>query len=88
MDKASKLIVSVEPLDNYKVRILTSDGFFVTADLSRFRSVHCFPKDKADWMSVCIDSSGLDLIWRTRFEVHVDQVLDNSIAQIRAEKMA
>jgi hypothetical protein len=80
--------VSVEPLDNCNVRILTSDGFFVTSDLSRFSAVHCFPKNNADWESVSVDSSGLDLIWRTRFEVHVDQVLDNATSQIRAEKMA
>ena len=88
MDKATKLIVSIEPLEYCRVQILTSDGQFVTADLSRFKTVHCFPKTEKDWKLVSVDSSGLDLIWSSRFEVHVDQVLDNSILVENSEKLA
>lgn len=57
------------------VVIETSDGFRYEADLSPFSEVYCFPRDQAEWSKVNIDSYGLDLIWASRFEVHVDQVI-------------
>jgi hypothetical protein len=38
-------------------------------------TVHCFPQDKAAWSKVSVDGYGLGLIWASRFEVHVDQVI-------------
>src|SRR5437773_10166066 len=40
-----------------------------------FPTVHCYPKDAAAWSTVTPDAAGLALVWSTRFEVHVDQVL-------------
>jgi len=37
--------------------------------------VHCYPKDETTWRAVTPDAAGLALVWSTRFEVHVDQVL-------------
>ena len=79
MDKTTTLIVSVSALQNFQVEVQLSDGRVVRADLSRFKSVYCFPKLDADWQKVSVDSHGLDLIWASRFEVHVDQVLSNQV---------
>jgi hypothetical protein len=37
--------------------------------------VYCYPKTEEEWRQVAIDSYGLGLVWTTRFEVHVDQVI-------------
>jgi hypothetical protein len=58
-----------------KVSIEASDGRRYDADLSSFSSVYCFPRNAEEWASVSIDSYGLGLMWATRFEVHIDQVI-------------
>jgi len=52
-----------------------TDGFRYRADLSSFSGVYCYPKTNEDWNRVAPDSSGFALVWSTRFEVHVDQVI-------------
>ena len=42
-------------------------------DLSKFETVYCFPNPD-QWNEVSIDSYGRELIWSSRFEVHIDQV--------------
>jgi hypothetical protein len=79
MDKASSLIVSVSALQNFQVEVQLSDGSVVRSDLTRFKAVYCFPKSDDEWQKVSIDSHGLDLIWASRFEVHVDQVIANQV---------
>ena len=79
MNKTTLLIVSVSALQNSLVEVQLSDGSVIQADLSRFNAVCCFPKTDADWQKVSVDSHGLDLIWASRFEVHVDQVLANKV---------
>jgi hypothetical protein len=79
MDKTTPLIVSVSATSNFFVEVKLSDGRTVLSDLSRFKSVYCFPKSDAEWQRVSVDSQGLDLIWASRFEVHVDQVLANRV---------
>ena len=56
-------------------RICASDGSRYEADLSPLSTVYCFPRDAAAWSRVSIDSYGLALVWTSRFEVHVDQII-------------
>ena len=76
MGSSTPLIVSVSTPAYGRVTVETSDGRQHHADLAAaFSSVHCFPKDATDWAAVTPDAAGLALVWGTRFEVHVDQVL-------------
>ncbi|MBF0104421.1 MAG: hypothetical protein HQM16_03735 [Deltaproteobacteria bacterium] len=79
MDKATPVIVAVETPAYKCVVIEASDGYRYTADLSFFSGVYCYPKDMGEWQRVFIDKDGLSLVWSTRFEVHVDQVLANVV---------
>lgn len=58
-----------------KIIIETSDDRRYESDLSSFSAVYCFPKDEAEWKKCNVDSYGLGIIWSSRFEVHVDQVI-------------
>jgi len=58
-----------------RVVVEASDGVRYHADLSSFARVYCYPSDQAAWTQVSPDSYGLGLIWASRFEVHVDQVI-------------
>jgi hypothetical protein len=58
-----------------RVSIEASDGNRYEADLSPFASVYCFPRDASAWARVSIDPYGLGLVWASRFEVHVDQIM-------------
>jgi hypothetical protein len=76
MGSATPLIVSVSVPGYGRVVVETSDGRRHHVDLAPvFSTVHCFPKDAAAWATVTPDAAGLALVWTTRFEVHVDQVL-------------
>ena len=79
MGKTNPLIIDVKPLLLPKLVIETNDGHYYTSDLSEFNKVFCFPQTQLEWESVSPDSDGLALIWSTRFEVHVDQII--SIAE-------
>jgi hypothetical protein len=74
MGVTNPLIISVSTPEYKKVVVETSDGMRYFADLSTMSPVYCFPKT-TDWDKVSPDSYGLALIWVTRFEVHVDQVI-------------
>lgn len=74
-DRPTPVIRSVSTPAPRRVVIETSDGIRYSADLSRFEAVSCFPADEAAWSSVSIDGYGLALVWSSRFEVHVDQVI-------------
>ena len=43
--------------------------------LSLLKNVYCYPKTNEEWKKINIDSYGLGLMWSSRFEVHVDQVI-------------
>lgn len=58
-----------------KILIETSDDHRYESDLSSLSAVYCFPKDEAEWKKCSVDSYGLGIIWSSRFEVHVDQVI-------------
>ena len=79
MDSTNKIIKFVEVLKYKKIKITLSDGAVVFSNLEEFEDVYCFPKE-LDWKNVSIDSYGRGLIWSTRFEVHIDQILDSSYA--------
>ena len=61
---------------SYKIMIIeTSDDHRYESDMSSLSAVYCFPKDEAEWKKCSVDSYGLGIIWSSRFEVHVDQVI-------------
>jgi hypothetical protein len=72
---ATPLIARVETPRYGEVVIEASDGKRYRADLSRFATVACYPKSDEAWRQVGVDGYGLALVWTSRFEVHVDQVI-------------
>jgi hypothetical protein len=75
MGASAPVILSVTTSEYGRVAIEASDGMRYVADLASLSSVYCYPATKADWDSVAIDSYGLALVWASRFEVHVDQIV-------------
>jgi hypothetical protein len=75
VDGPTPLIRSVTTPTYAWVSIEANDGNRYDADLSSLSTVYCFPRDAADWSRVSIDSYGLALVWASRFEVHVDQII-------------
>lgn len=75
MGCSAPLIRSVSTPAYMTVAIEASDGNRYEADLSSFSRVYCFPRSANDWERVSIDSYGLSLVWASRFEVHVDQII-------------
>lgn len=71
------MIKSFEILDYKKIKVTLNDGTVVFSNLEEFEDVYCFPKE-VDWKQVSVDSYGRGLIWSTRFEVHIDQIIDAS----------
>lgn len=58
-----------------RVIVDASDGKRYHSDLSPLSGVYCFPTSLEDWSKCAPDSHGLALVWTTRFEVHIDQVI-------------
>jgi hypothetical protein len=77
MDSPTGLITKATPLKFNKIIIETSLGKRYYSDLTFFQKVHCYPTTE-EWKNVSIDSYGLDLIWSTRFEINITQVIDHS----------
>jgi hypothetical protein len=75
VDTPHPLIVSVSTPAYARVAIEASDGRRYEADLSTFSVVHCFPRTEEEWEAVAPDTAGIALVWTTRFEVHVDEVV-------------
>lgn len=75
MDTPAPVILRVGAPEYACVVVETSDGMRYEADLSSFAQVYCFPKTLEDWGAVTRDAAGLALVWASRFEVHVDQVI-------------
>lgn len=75
MDNPTPLITKIEVPSYKKIVIEASDGKRYESNLSRFETVYCFPKNLEEWKKVSIDNYGLALVWASRFEVHVDQVI-------------
>jgi hypothetical protein len=75
MGSPNPLVVNVSTPEYQKVIVEASDGLRYYSDLSSLSKVYCFPKNKTEWDQVSADSFGSALIWSTRFEVHMDQVV-------------
>ena len=58
-----------------RVVIETSEDIRYETDLSLLSNVYCFPIDDCAWKKCSLDNYGLALIWASRFEVHVDQII-------------
>lgn len=78
MDQTNLVIKKVRALEIPKVEIETSESKRYVADLSDFKNVYCFPKNQQEWNELSITASGSNLTWGTRFEVHVDQIIDSA----------
>ena len=75
MDSATPIILKVSATEYKKVIVDASNGKRYYADLSYLYKVFCFPKSEEEWKMVSQDSSGFALIWSSRFEAHIDQVI-------------
>jgi hypothetical protein len=75
MGSPSPLILKVSTPEYKKVVVEASDGKRYYADLSPLEKVYCFPLSKQEWDQVAPDSFGSALIWSSRFETHIDQVI-------------
>lgn len=75
MGSTTPVILSVLAPKLGTVVIETSDGNRYYSDLSSLKNVYCYPKTDEEWKKVNIDSYGLGLMWSSRFEVHIDQVI-------------
>lgn len=75
MDSPTPLIAAVSTPEYGRVMIEASDGKAYSANLTSFASVHCFPQTWEEWKQVAPDTDGRALVWTSRFEVHVDQVV-------------
>jgi hypothetical protein len=75
MGTTAPVIIKVEISEFRKVVIEASDGLRYHSDLSALSQVYCFPKSKEEWAQVSVDSYGRSLIWTSRFEAHIDQII-------------
>ncbi|MBI2027871.1 MAG: hypothetical protein HYS98_08760 [Deltaproteobacteria bacterium] len=75
MGSPTPIIIDVAANGLGDVIIEASDGNRYYSDLSSLKKVYCYPKNSDEWKNVSIDSYGMGLIWGTRFEVHIDQII-------------
>ncbi len=75
MDSATPVIENLEATEYGKIVIRASDGKRYEADLTSFSKVKCFPSTSDAWKQASVDSYGLGVVWPTRFEVHIDQII-------------
>ena len=75
MGSPHPLIVRVTAPEYKKLIVETSDGTRYYSDLSPLESVYCFPKNQSEWRLVSVDGFASALIWVSRFEAHVDQII-------------
>ena len=75
MGNTTPVVTKINTPSYQKLVIETADGYRYESDLSSLSKVYCFPKNAADWKRCSIDTYGLGIIWSSRFEVHVDQVI-------------
>jgi hypothetical protein len=75
MGFAPPIILKIETPEMHKVVIDTNDGYRYHSNLATFSKVYCYPPSKKEWDLVSVDSYGMGIIWASRFEVHVDQII-------------
>ena len=85
MGTPNPVIISVLTPEYQKIVVEASNGIRYFSDLSKLYIVYCFPKNKTEWDLVSADSYGTALIWTSRFEVHMDQIIGLAYKQ---EKIA
>lgn len=79
MDNITPVIVNIRIKQYPEIEIETSNGKLYRSNLSGFAQVYCFPKNQEEWEEISIDSYGLGLIWSSRFEIHIDQLIGTAI---------
>ena len=75
MGSPNPLIVKVSTPEYQKIIVEASDGNRYHSDLSALSIVYCFPKNKSEWDQLSPDSFGSALVWTSRFEAHMDQII-------------
>jgi hypothetical protein len=70
-----------------KIIVETSDDFRYESDLTTLTSVYCFPKSEEEWRKCSVDAYGLAIIWTSRFEVHVDQIIGLAVKSTKLTKV-
>jgi hypothetical protein len=88
MGATAPVILKIETPDYKKVVVEATDGHRYYSDLSALSQVYCFPKSREDWGRVSIDSYGRALIWTSRFEVHIDQIIGLASKKERIQQSA
>ncbi len=88
MDQSNIVIKSAKALIKPQVEITATDGKVYIADLKDYSKVKCFPTSQEEWVKFGITTYGFNLTWSSRFEVHIDQLIDAAISsediQLRA----
>ncbi len=88
MDQSNIVIQSVKALKIPQVEFTATNGKVYISDLKGYSGVKCFPVLQEEWEKVGITTYGFNLTWSSRFEVHVDQLIDAAISsneiQLRA----
>jgi CTP:phosphocholine cytidylyltransferase-like protein len=82
MDSTDTVVKNVRPLQLPLIEIESTDGYVYTSDLSRFKSVYCFPLTQNEWNEV-FQMEGDRIVWKNRFEVHIDQAMASIIKKTK-----
>jgi|SaaInlStandDraft_4_1057021.scaffolds.fasta_scaffold122463_1 hypothetical protein len=80
MDQSNIVIQSAKALKKPQVEVTATDGKIYIVDLNDYSKVKCFPTSQSEWEKVGISTYGFNLTWSSRFEVHVDQLIDAAIS--------
>jgi hypothetical protein len=87
MGEADPVIRSVKARKIPLIEFESTDGFRYTVDLHRFRSVYCFPEKQEDWNEV-FQMDGDRIVWKNRFEIHVDQAVSSTVKKEKIRQPA
>ena len=85
MGKADPIVVAVRALEMPLVQFDTDEGIRYTCDLKKFEGVYCFPKSQEEWEEV-FEMEGDRIVWKNRFDVHVDQAIAYTIRKESSEQ--
>lgn len=88
MGVTDPVIVKIAIPEYKKIIIEASDGLRYHSDLSELSRVYCFPKSKEEWTQVNVDSYGRALIWTSRFEAHIDQIIGLAFKKEKVQQSA